>query len=261
MPTRPDKMIQYSMSVAEEFQSRLRRMQAFVQHPLTSGIANEDILREFLARHAPGDFCVGQGFICDPSTDEPASKQCDILIYNQNRFPIVYANEPIKIVWPKSVRMVIEVKTNFKPRDISMALENIESAKKLYSHLSGLIFAYESPSISTVVKNLEAYPRHINREHLPNAILILDKDIIIHRWGWRRAEQKDTNPGINDDSYAVVKGTKGKPIVITFMLLHLLEVLGREVGLYSTDAINISLELFRTYSEEAHADITIGAPC
>ncbi len=104
------------MTIAKEFQSRINRMQVFVRHNLSSGNANETILRQFLATHAQGNIDVGQGFICDPTHEDRISKQCDILVYNQNDYPIIYSDGAVKIVWPESVRMVIEVKTNFGKR-------------------------------------------------------------------------------------------------------------------------------------------------
>jgi hypothetical protein len=94
----------------------MSRMRVFVQHNLSTGTANEVILREFLSKHAPGNFDVSQGFICDPSEKKWVSKQCDILVYNKNHYPVVYAEGSVKVVWPKSVAMVIEVKTILEKR-------------------------------------------------------------------------------------------------------------------------------------------------
>jgi hypothetical protein len=67
MESRADKFFEYCVSVAKEFQSRMNRMRVFVRHNLSSGTANEILLRDFLAKHASGNFSVSQGFICDPS--------------------------------------------------------------------------------------------------------------------------------------------------------------------------------------------------
>lgn len=128
MSSKADNFFEYCVSVAKEFQSRMSRMRVFVQHNLSTGTANEVILREFLSKHASGNFEVSQGFICDPSEKKSVSRQCDILVYNKNRYPVVYADGPIKVVWPESVAMVIEVKTTLLKKDIESALENVISA-------------------------------------------------------------------------------------------------------------------------------------
>jgi hypothetical protein len=112
MNTSADKLLLYCHSIAGEFQSRLNRIQSFVKHNLLSGTANESILREFLASHVPTDYAVEQGFICNPFEENAISKQCDILIYDQANWPSVYADGPVKIVFPDAARLVIEVKTS-----------------------------------------------------------------------------------------------------------------------------------------------------
>lgn len=88
MPTRSDKMLDYCIGIAKEFQSRINRMQTFVKkHNLSSGGANETILREFLSAHAPTTYEVGQGFICHPVDRDSVSKQCDILASTRATFP------------------------------------------------------------------------------------------------------------------------------------------------------------------------------
>lgn len=152
MTNNPDKIIEYCLGVSREFKARLNRMRVFVKHNLSSGNANEIILREFLSSHAPGNYHVGQGFICTFSETYEASKQCDILVYNQNDYPLIHSDGPIKIVWPQSARMVIEVKTNFGKNDIKTALENIELMKKLNERITGIIFAFNSPSLPAIIK-------------------------------------------------------------------------------------------------------------
>jgi hypothetical protein len=49
MQTHADTFFEYCMGVAQEFEARLNRIRVFVKHNLTSGTANEIILRDFLA--------------------------------------------------------------------------------------------------------------------------------------------------------------------------------------------------------------------
>jgi hypothetical protein len=258
MSTKPDKMIAYCVSIAEEFQSRLNRIQTFVKHNLTSGTANETILREFLSSHAPASFVVGQGFICDPLGDDNPSKQCDILVYEQNHFPLVYSDGSIKIVLPRAARMVVEVKTRFDEKDVFTSLENIESAKHLNPYLTGIIFAFQSPRIETVVKHLESFPRRLPVEHGPTAVLLLDKDIIIHNWSWQRQRELEIAPAHSDGTYAVRVGKEGtKGLVVTTLLSLLFQ--STESEIYEADMINMLLEMFSAYTSKMDEDVLIGA--
>ena len=52
LSSKADNFFEYCVSVAKEFESRMSRMRVFVQHNLSTGTANEVILREFLSKHA-----------------------------------------------------------------------------------------------------------------------------------------------------------------------------------------------------------------
>lgn len=221
-----DKLVEYCVGIAQEFQARLNRIQVFVKHNLTSGSANEDILRDFLTRHTPNAFQVGQGFICNPLQENSVSRQCDILVYDQNRHPAVYDDGPIKIVWPDSVRMVIESKTQFKKRDIKTAIKNIASAKEIERieenlvDFNGFIFAFHSVRLETVKKHLERCLTLFPKKNRPDAILLFDKGIIIRR-----------SPEANHYSIekAIDDSHKGA-IILTFLLLHFFDVVWRPAG-------------------------------
>ena len=103
-------------SLASEFEARRNRVRNFVQHNLTSGTANEAILRTFLASISGGLYGVSEGFVCNPIRRQ-SSRQCDILVYDRH-FPFVYADGEVTIVWPEATLMTIEVKTAWprKPR-------------------------------------------------------------------------------------------------------------------------------------------------
>src|SRR3712207_2610733 len=138
-----DKIIDYSLTIAKELDARLNRLRVFVRHNVSSGNANELILRDFLSRHAPGNYDVGQGFIYDLFGEQQASKQCDILIYDKNNEHLVYSDRPIKIVLPTTTRMVIEVKTNFDRKETTRAIENITATRRLMNSFNStsVIFA------------------------------------------------------------------------------------------------------------------------
>lgn len=259
MGIQADRFVEYCISVAREFQARMSRLRVFVQHNLSSGTANEIILREFLSRHAPGHYDVGQGFMCDPSEQGMVSKQCDILVYSQNHYPVVYADGSIKVVWPRSVAMVIEVKTILSKKDVASAIENIVSAKKLNYRIAGVIFAFRSPKLETVIRNLQAYPSYVDPELSPTAILLLDKGIIIHNWGWARNRDYEAakEQSVEFKPYAVRIAKKDKgAVVVAFLLLLFFQAL--EVPMLEADFINMLVELLEEYTEKKSPDIDIG---
>ena len=244
MDSRGEKFFEYCVSVAKEFHSRMNRMRVFVQHNLTSGTANEIILRDFLAKHASGDFDVSQGFICDPSYQQAVSRQCDIL---------VYSDAAIDVVWPQSVVMVIEVKTSLGRKDLAGGIENLSSALRLNGQIEGIIFAFRSPSLGTVMKNLETCSSSLQVEDLPRAILLLDKGIIIHNWGWARERRVNVRSPYSDEnihrpySVRVAKKDKGA-VVVAFLLFIFFQAIQLGRGLQA-DFINALNDVLDEHTE------------
>lgn len=169
----------YCSSLAAEFTARRNRVRRFVRHNLASGEANEAILRSLLASIGAGAYGATDGFVCNPLRGE-SSRQCDIVVYDR-RFPLVYAEGGVTLVWPESARMVIEVKTKMTREDLRGAVRNIASVRRLDagSDARGIIFAFDSVSpqaaMDVLAEGLCA------PEHQPAAVLLLRRGAIIHQ--------------------------------------------------------------------------------
>lgn len=219
MPTLDvENWMKYCNSIAQEFEAKRSRIRNFVtDHNLTTGNANEAILRSFLGNLLPGSYKATQGFICNPVVTDAVSKQCDIIVYDCEKYPAVHTEGEISIVWPESVTTVIEVKTNMQGRDdIHGAIDNVSVAKQLNSMITGFIFAFDSLGTDSVVKHLREYP-HILPMHLaPNGIFLFEKKTLITTGRMRL-------PGREKDTYTVYEfGDKG--ILIAYLVLFLLSV-------------------------------------
>jgi hypothetical protein len=273
MTTSPDKYIDYCMSIAHEFQARLDRLRVFVaNHNLSSGTANESILRQFLSLHAPSDINVGEGFICDPFEGEETSKQCDILIYDQANYPLVYGDGPIKVVFPGAARMVVEVKTTLNRTTLGQAIENIVSAQRVCAsnyYFQGVIFAFNtSVRLGTMLDNLKKHPRPT---YAPRAILLFDKGILIHRHSFLRLRESGTveldawgKPQSPLYPYAVRRAKADNKeerhaAIVTFLLLVYFEAI-RARGLLESTAINAIVEAMEEHTELLDDQLYIGAP-
>lgn len=255
MTPQTNKMIEYCLGIAQEFEARRNRIRVFVKHNLSSGNANEIILRDFLARHSSTMYDVGQGFICDPSIDGIVSKQCDILVHDQLNFPLVYSDGSIKIVWPQATKMVIETKTSLDKKELQTAIENVISSKRTNSQITGIIFAFDSSNLSSIVKQLQNATYAAHKDEMPDAILLLNKGIIIHRWRLARMGIKE--PLANTQSYAVRAGTgKNKSaMVITFLLLLFFDAVSRMD--YATNANQMLIQALEAFTERANDDLIV----
>jgi hypothetical protein len=243
----------------------MNRLRVFIKkHNLSSGNANESILRDFLAKHAHGEVRVGQGFICDPFEQVSVSKQCDILIYDQNNYPIVYSDGPITVVLPGAVRMVIEVKTRLNEEHLIAAVGNIMAAREVSPYSVGVIFAFRSIKYETIIKHLKNYTAPNSS---PTAILLLDQGIIIHSYAFLRFREqmegdplKPTTTLGSTSSYAIrrskVVREKGT-FVITFLLLLFFHAI-RANGLFESIPANALIHAMEEYTEKLGDDFHIG---
>ncbi len=230
-------LISYCRSVAEEFNSRLNRVRNFVtNHNLTSGNANESILRDFLALHSPANFEVASGFICNlfPQDETPtASKQCDILVFDRAKYPLVFSEGTLRFVNHRSVRMVVEVKTKLDSVDeIISAIENIASVRNIvpredvedegnnpynFERRTFFIFAFNSLKQD---KMIEHFHSHLQKPHSqnPTAIFLFEEEVIIYQqFNWLNNKEGDVK-------YNIVKANKED--IITFLFLSFLYSVG-----------------------------------
>lgn len=244
-----DPLIEYCTNLATEFESRRNRIRSFVpKHNLTSGTANEIILRDFLTQLSSKRFGVSQGFLYDPTNDEKASKQCDIIVHDQISYPLVYSDGNVKIIFPNAVKMLVEVKTSLKRPDLKTALENIRAAKRTNQMLNGIIFAFSSPNIKTVVENLESFSEEFSSKTAPIAILLLDKGAIIHDWSY------GTNIHGQADTYSV-RECESK-IVVAFFLLFFFDI--QMMGTFGGANIkNKLIKLLKDKTKERNETITL----
>lgn len=177
--------------------------------------------------------------------------------FDQSNFPVIHSDGSIKVVLPQAARMVVEVKTRFTKKEVKSSLLNVEAAKKLNSDMTGVVFAFGSLSLRSVLNNLQSYPDYIHTDEKPTAILLFDKGIVIHRWGLMRGRDIDRTPGRDPEAFGVrvAKRDKGA-VVVTFLLLHFFETVAH--GLLWSSVANMLLDMLEEHTEEAHEDIYVG---
>lgn len=243
-----DNLIEYGKGIAAEFRARRNRIRNFgTKHNLTSGTANEIILRDFLTGLSPRRYQIGQGFICNPTQPNQVSKQCDILVYDQINYPLVHFEGDVKVVWTESVRMVIEVKTKLGKRDLEEALENIRRAKQLRPLIMGTIFAFDSSRAETIIKHLRQYAKDYPMQYAPEVILLLDKKTILV--SSRRTGEKS--------SY-IVRRARDDGVLVTYWLLRFLDELSSETGATQGALFNAAGDVLKNETEIVVQKVRIG---
>lgn len=100
------------------------------KHNQTIGEFYETILKKFLNEFIPKKFKVGTGFIIDIENNQ-LSRQVDIIIYEDGKFPPIYQHNDFVIVECNTVLSTIEVKAKIDSENIKDASENMESVKNI----------------------------------------------------------------------------------------------------------------------------------
>ena len=235
-------LLAYCTSLASEFEARRNRVRNFVQHNLTSGTANEAILRTFLASISGGLYGVSEGFVCNPIRRQ-SSRQCDILVYDRH-FPFVYADGEVTIVWPEATLMTIEVKTSMMGTDaLTGAVENVASTRRLESgrNILGLVFAFDSLAPETALAVLADPP--CEPRDRPAAVLLFQQGAIIQQTNVENVLRY----GGSDAPYELRRcaGENKSALVLTYLLLLFLRrQFSRAPGFSSSEDLLMATEQF-----------------
>lgn len=235
-----ENLLAYCSSLALEFDARRNRVRHFIKHNLTSGTANEAILRDFLTSISAHTWGITDGFICNPIRGT-SSKQCDILVHDR-RHPLVYAESGVTVVWPESVLMLIEVKTSMASTDdLNDAIANIVAAKRTGSSLLGFIFAFGSldpENALRVLSEAECEPKE-----RPVAIFLFDQGAFIQQ----RDISNALGYGGGDSPYELhrCEGANPNALVLAYFLLLFLRIQLRWApGFSSSNDLEMAISQF-----------------
>ena len=174
-------MSHYFDHASRELQSKIAQAKVYiVNHNPSTGAMAEAVLRQFLKEHLPGAVSVGQGFITD--TSGRISKQCDILIYDSQRYAPFFRAEDVVVVPAEAVIAIIEVKTSINRRAFHDVIDYFASFKDLSLEARTYLFMFNAPSLKAVSRHFRTFKHpgdyqefdHDTYQFLPDEITGLD---------------------------------------------------------------------------------------
>lgn len=121
-------MLELAGQYADELTAQFRTLNYFVTHSGEIVRVHEIYLRGVIARFLPAKIGVGMGFV---TSRDWVSTQQDIILYNQQDYPVLFQVGDCVVVDHNAVAALIEVKTN------------LESSKEFFETLEKLAFTYE----------------------------------------------------------------------------------------------------------------------
>jgi len=194
----------YWTVIAEGIDVEDKKMNLFVRHNHSRGIAREAILRSLLVAQTPKPFVVSTGFVHDIGSRPP--KQCDVLVYDPSVSQPYYRLDEFVVVPPKAAKVAVEVKSDL----------NLEEFRKLMamrrqSSKPVLGFAFEGWPFKRFCKELAAEVRQDLRK-VPECIVVHRKNYVgIRAMGW--------SPSTKNEAYLAIDFASRTPGQATSILL------------------------------------------
>ena len=174
-------MQELSERYGEELSAQFRTLNHFVKHAGEIGRVHETYLRNIIARFLPGKLGVGTGFVVSKKWQ---SAQQDIIVFNQQDYPILFQVGDCVVVDDSAVAALLEVKTTLtSSNDFREALNKLIF---LYNQVKSRyfigLFAWEGILIDTALSIIWEYVRIDplkNLHKLPQAIYIRGQYLLL----------------------------------------------------------------------------------
>ena len=181
-------MQELSERYAEELSAQFRTLNHFVKHAGEIGRVHETYLRNIIGRFLPGKLGIGTGFVVSKKWQ---SAQQDIIVFNQQDYPILFQVGDCVVVDDSAVAALLEVKTTLT--SINDFGESLNKLDFLYNQANNRyfigLFAWEGLLVDSALSVIWEYVRKDplkNLHKLPNAIYFRGQYLLLRNVDGRR---------------------------------------------------------------------------
>lgn len=128
-------------TLREEFNNQMDQLRRLTTHAPSLGRFVEISLISLMRKYFPSsvDFCTGFIYPMNPSIQE-ASPQLDIICYDRLNFPVAFDIGEFKVVLPKAVKGIIELKSTLTKAAIRQVMRLSESPSLLEVPLTSKLY-------------------------------------------------------------------------------------------------------------------------
>jgi hypothetical protein len=164
-----------------------------IKHPRDVGSAREEILGKFFVDSGllPKKYAVSKASVRVASTSGHVSRELDILFFDEKEAIVLMQRQDVYEVYPvETCYGAIQVKSKLTKHELQNAFANVSSFKKLSKvgvtkpssdHGFAVIFAYDTDLEWTeVVDEIKKLSSSVQRQELPNAVVILSKGLFLY---------------------------------------------------------------------------------
>ena len=160
---------------------RAQEMRAFTEHWGTVGAYAEESLRDWLRRSLPENYAVSSGIVVDPEQvttfdlhTDPASRQVDVLVYDRLTTVPLLDYGGLTVLIPEGVSVALESKDSQDYDDVTVALANIQSVRRLSPDIIGVIVGFQWRNVAPVRRRIERYRAELSRDTVTHYLLSLE---------------------------------------------------------------------------------------
>jgi hypothetical protein len=151
-----------------------KKIDIFIHHNLSRGIAREALLRSIIVQHTPHPYEVRSGFVYTDDHRVAPSKQCDVLVYDPQKYRPYYQIDEFVVVHPDAIRGIVEVKSEINDREFSsirlMTKYAYDVRKPLFA------FVYDGWSVKTFSEKVLQFSAQLHE--LPNCLVVHEKNYL-----------------------------------------------------------------------------------
>jgi hypothetical protein len=141
--SRGGSLTSYAGLIGDQFSSQVNLLAQVIRdaHEYSLGRYKERLLAKLIAQSIPSRYAVGTGFVLFPTDkvfdgpapkdfdamnrgDHEVSRQCDIIIYDAQTYPVIFKDDDFVVVAAEATRAVIEVKGSLDTGEIDKAIEH-----------------------------------------------------------------------------------------------------------------------------------------
>jgi uncharacterized protein YggU (UPF0235/DUF167 family) len=138
----------------EKMLADVKNISAAISHPGEKGRNNEQVLAEFLKKYLPQRFSVDTGHVV--AADGTKSSQTDIIIHDRFNTPAFFVGGASVLVPIETTYAVISVKTTLNKTELTDAVKQIESVRRLKNTAS---FQYSRGVVTKIAATDDAVLR------------------------------------------------------------------------------------------------------
>lgn len=197
MPNQPNRLAEVMRAEAKRMRAEFEASEV-INHSGSKGSWRESLVRELLQKNLPGHIRTMHGGEV-VATNGEVSAECDIVLYDRSTPPFL-GGDAGGVVPTECVYGVVEVKTYLSKAELFDACQKLSCARRLpktayrpvatrphyraygqewtYYPTTGMVFAFNGPSLESTADNVRAWIRERSCEEWPDSVWVLGKGYI-----------------------------------------------------------------------------------